>query len=197
MRQWQPYSRSPPSPPTRCCPCTSLTRHGTLSAVSLWRPNTGRVPRSCSDIPSPRFCVETCLVSKPKPQTSTVASTVSVASMNLIHDRKPNMEVARMSVLHSLTLCHADALKRSQCRLTNSKNRQFVNCNASKTSVSTSSYKSHHQGETEHRWSIWRAADAQKLQHHQVMSWQCPPWWLHLFVGQLWKMSGSPKVFEF
>lgn len=64
MRLWQPYSRSPPSQPTHCCPPTPPTRHETLSAASSWRPNIGPVLRSCSDIPSPRFCAETCLVSE-------------------------------------------------------------------------------------------------------------------------------------
>lgn len=63
-------------------------------------------------------------------------------------------------------------------------------CTASKPSASTRSDKSRHQGETAHRWSVWKAAD-----HHQIIvhaphvSSQRPPRCLHLLVGQLWKTS--------
>lgn len=125
-RPWQPYSRSPPSPPTHCCPRTPPTKHGTLSAASLWRPNTGRVLRNCSDTPSPRSCAETCLVSELEPESSTVASAVSVASLKPTHDRRPDVDLAWMSVLNPLSLCHhADASNKSQCPFSQIQRRQL------------------------------------------------------------------------
>lgn len=69
-RQWQPYLKSPLSLPTPSFPLTSLNTHATSSAASSWRPSTDQAQKSCSDIPSPRYCVEEYIKLPPRVKDS-------------------------------------------------------------------------------------------------------------------------------
>lgn len=102
MRPWQRYSRLPPSPPTRFCPRTRPTRHGTSSAAFLWKPNTGPVLRSCSDTLSPRYCVETCMVSELNHRVASAACAASLRSQKSRHRDDWDVSVKGTALLPGL-----------------------------------------------------------------------------------------------